>query len=329
MGTVKEHKRDQVESAQRQPEVDKLPDVLLIDESDFIHKLLRKRLYGESFNLHSASGGERGVKMALELRPALVLLDLTLTGVGGFQTLRKLKDAPSLQDTQVIVTSPHNDTEDMVASFELGACDFVTKPFNMPELRARMKSALRVHELLTLLAERAQVDGLTGIGNRACFDKRLKEEVSHRDRTDSGLTVAMCDIDHFKKINDTFGHTAGDEVIRGVARRLQRSLRERDIACRYGGEEFGLILRETEIEHAIAVIDRLRVEISEIRWPAHPEHRVTCSFGLCNAPTGNARDASGWVRAADEALYAAKRGGRNQLYTSSPAGPRRPLKLAS
>lgn len=129
----------------------------------------------------------------------------------GFQALRRIKESPKLTDTQVIVISASDDTEDKIAGFELGACDYVTKPFNLPELRARMRSALRIHELLTLLAERAQVDGLTGIGNRSCFDERIAEELSHRDRMGSDLTVALCDIDHFKKVNDSYGHAAGDE----------------------------------------------------------------------------------------------------------------------
>jgi diguanylate cyclase (GGDEF)-like protein len=304
------------------------PDVLLIDDSEFIHALLRSKLEHEPIAMHSAMSADEGIAMAGAIRPALILLDLTMPHMDGFQALRRLKESPALTDTQVIVISASDDTEDKVAGLELGACDYVTKPFNMPELRARMRSALRVHELLTLLAERAQVDGLTGIGNRACFDERIAEEISHRDRTGASLTVALCDLDYFKKINDTFGHAAGDEVIRGIARMFTKLLRKTDISCRFGGEEFAILLRDTDAPHASPVLERVRIAIERTRWPSHPDHNVTCSFGLCDRPVGDPRDPLQWIKTADGALYAAKGAGRNRIFIGNEDGTQSPLKLA-
>lgn len=306
-----------------------LPDVLLIDDSDFIHSLLNTKFEHEPITLHSALDGESGLELALRIRPALILLDLSMPGIDGFQTLRRLKESPQLMDTQVIVISASDDTEDKVAGLELGACDYVTKPFNLPELRARMRSALRVHELMTLLAERAQVDGLTGIGNRSSFDERIVEELAHRDRTGADLTVALCDLDHFKQVNDNYGHAAGDEVLRGVARLFASVLRKGDIACRYGGEEFAVLLRDADAEHASKVLERVRTTLENMRWSQHPEHHVTCSFGLCDHPPGGDNHPESWLKAADEALYAAKRAGRNRIFVASENGSKSALRLAS
>jgi len=305
------------------------PGVLLIDDSEFIHSLLRNKLEHDPICLHSAMSAEEGIATAELIKPALILLDLSMPGMDGFQALRTLMNSTILTDTQVIVISASDDTEDKVAGLELGACDYVTKPFNLPELRARMRCALRVHELLSLLAERAQVDGLTGIGNRSCFDARIAEEISHRDRSGGDLTVAMCDIDLFKKVNDTFGHPAGDEVIRGIAKLFQQLLRKRDIACRYGGEEFAILLRDTNAKRAAPVLDRIRKQLERTRWPSHPEHMVTCSFGVCDIPSGDVNKPEDWVKTADEALYAAKRAGRNRIYIGSDSGMTSALKLAS
>lgn len=306
-----------------------LPDVLLIDDSEFIHSLLISKFEHEPIRLHGAMCSSEGIEMASELMPALILLDLSMPGVDGFQTLRLLKDMPVLKDTQVIVISASDDTEDKVAGFELGACDYVTKPFNLPELRARMRSALRVHELLTLLAERAQVDGLTGIGNRTCFDERIEQELSHRDRSGDPLTLALADIDLFKAVNDTFGHTAGDEVIRGVAKLFNKHLRKSDIVCRFGGEEFVLLFRDQQAGAVIPVLDRVRQAIEQTRWPAHPDHKVTISFGVCDTPAGDPRKAEDWLNTADQALYAAKRAGRNRIYYGDANGQQSALRLAS
>ncbi|MCB9847857.1 MAG: diguanylate cyclase [Phycisphaeraceae bacterium] len=305
------------------------PDVLLIDDSSFIHSLLEKKLGHEPINLHGARSAAEGLEMAERIRPALILLDLTMPEIDGFQALRRIKDTPGLMDSQVIVISSSDDTEDKVAGLELGACDYVTKPFNMPELRARMRSALRMHEVLALLAERAQVDGLTGIGNRSSFDDRLAEELSHRERAGAPLTVAMCDIDFFKKVNDTFGHAAGDEVIRGFARIFTQSLRKSDIPFRFGGEEFAILLRDTSAEQAAPVLERVRQTIEQTRWPAHPEHMVTCSFGLCDQPAGDPKKPLSWIKTADEALYAAKKAGRNRIFVADSKGQHSALKLAS
>jgi diguanylate cyclase (GGDEF)-like protein len=306
----------------------KLPRVLLVDDSEHIHALLRKRLERMDIELHSAVNGEEGLKMARELKPALILLDLKMPGADGFQALRAIKDDADLNGVQVIIISASEEIEDKVTGLELGAVDYVCKPFIMPELRARMNSALRIHQLMTLLAQRAQVDGLTGLWNRAHFDSRLAEEVSHRDRAGGPLTLVLCDADHFKSVNDTYGHAAGDAVLKGVAETIHRMLRARDIPCRYGGEEFAILLRDTPADKAVPVVERLRQEIEKTRWPAHPERAVTMSFGLTDCPEGDAKSPVNWIKAADEALYQAKQQGRNRVCVGGASASRPPLAKA-
>jgi diguanylate cyclase (GGDEF)-like protein len=208
-------------------------------------------------------------------------------------------------------------SEDKVTAFDLGATDYVTKPFDLAELRARLRAALRLDQLLHLLADRANVDGLTGLGNRAHFNQRWAERVAECRRHPGPLSLAMCDVDYFKRINDTYGHPAGDEVLQGVAKLLQTECREIDVACRYGGEEFALIMPLTPTADASVVADRIRDAMSRVVWPRHPEHLVTMSIGLVGhaGAIGDATAAQ-WIEQADRNLYAAKHSGRNCVVAS-------------
>lgn len=293
------------------------PTVLLIDDAPDIHRLLAVRLKSEDVELIAVGAGEAGIARAREERPALILLDLNMPGMDGFAVLRALKDDASTMDIPVIVISASEATDDKVTGLDLGAIDYVCKPFNHAELRARVRSALRIHELMQLLAQKAQIDGLTGLWNRTYFDKRLTDELAARERTPRPLALAMCDLDSFKTLNDTHGHASGDAVLQGFARILQRNLRRGDVACRYGGEEFGLILRETDAEQARAVVERIRAELESTRWPRHPERVVTASFGVCDHTACGGDDPLLWIETADRALYMAKQTGRNRVCVAS------------
>lgn len=305
------------------------PKVLLIDDSIEIHRLLDVRLRSEDIELITADNAVEGIRLAKVESPMLILLDLNMPFMDGFETLRALKDDPETANVPIIVISGSDDTDDKVAGFNLGAVDYVCKPFNMPELRARLRSALRIQELMGMLAQQAQIDGLTGLWNRAHFDDRLAEEVASHERHGRSLTLAICDLDHFKSLNDTHGHPAGDAVIKGFANILIDNIRRSDVACRYGGEEFGLILRDTEIEQARSLVERIRTELEATRWPKHPERTITASFGLCDRPAGDAADPAAWIETADRALYEAKRIGRNRVIVHGEGGADRGLAKAS
>lgn len=308
------------------PTAESKPVVVLIDDSQDVHRLLTVRLRSEPIELKCFSSGAEALATFEQLKPTLVLLDLDMPDMDGFAVLRAIKAMPAMANTPVLILSGLTGADDKVAAFDLGATDYVTKPFDMSELRARVRSALRMARLVRLLAERAEVDGLTGLANRAAFNRRWTQSVSEAQRYGKKLTLAVLDIDHFKKINDTYGHPAGDEVIQGFASTITSSIRESDTACRYGGEEFCVIMPETGPEDAKIMAERIREAMQESVWNKHPEHKVTVSIGLAGSDGGATITPEVWLERADKALYTAKNGGRNRVVTDVIAAP---VKMAS
>ncbi|MEO0512312.1 MAG: diguanylate cyclase [Planctomycetota bacterium] len=288
------------------------PTLLVVDDSADVHRLLHARLRREELDLISAHTGEEGLSKARENQPGLVLLDLDMPGMDGFEVLREFKDDQETVHIPVIVLSALSQSIDKVTAFDLGAVDYITKPFDVTELRVRIRSALKVHRLLRMLAEKAHIDGLTGLFNRQAFDESWAKATSANARHATPLSLAMFDLDHFKSLNDTFGHPAGDDAIRVFARTLSRESREADIACRYGGEEFVLIMPETAPEDANSVCERVGAQLRSLSWPSHPERSVTVSIGVAGTAQQAAIRPADWVAAADRALYAAKAGGRDR-----------------
>jgi diguanylate cyclase (GGDEF)-like protein len=294
-----------------------LSKVLAIDDSVLIHRLLQVRLQHEQIELFGATSAELGIKMARDLRPDVVLLDIDLDvnkqGMDGFDVLQVFKSDIDLQDISVIFISATASMEDRVRALDLGASDFVAKPFEVVELKARVRSAIRVQRLVKMLAQKAQVDGLTGLWNRTYFDWRLTQEVGEALRHRRSVSLVMCDVDGFKKLNDERGHPFGDKVLERLAKILQ-SGRGSDIACRYGGEEFGIILPNTIGAEAIEVADRYRRAIEQEVWPSVPGMVITASFGVADVfVLPGSPSTEDFVSAADTALYKAKINGRNRV----------------
>ncbi len=293
------------------------PLVLLVDDSVDVHRLLQVRLRHEQIRLVAAYKASEAIDLARKDRPASILLDLDMPDTDGFETLRRLKDDSALNNVPVIVLSALSSSEDKVTAFDLGATDYVTKPFDLAELRARLRAALRLDSLLHLLAERADVDGLTGLGNRAHFNKRWAEKVAECKRYPNPLSLAMMDVDFFKRINDTYGHPAGDEVLQGVAKLLQKECRTPDVPCRFGGEEFALIMPSTGPRDAMSVAERIREALMNVVWPRHSEHKVTISIGVVGTESGIGEfTPEKWLELADKNLYTAKHSGRNKVVAS-------------
>lgn len=299
---------------------EKTPVALLIDDSPDVHRLLVMRLRSEGIDVVSATTGADGVRLAEEVLPSVVLLDIDMPGMDGFEVLRTLKDKDATLHIPVIMLSGLHSPHDKVTAFDLGAVDFITKPFDVTELRVRVRSALRVSQLLRMLSQRAQIDGLTGLYNRAHFDTRWEEQVATCARHGRPLSLAMFDLDHFKSVNDTYGHPAGDAVIQGLGRLLVRECRQSDVACRYGGEEFVLILPETGPADAKGLCERIRVALAAISWPKHPEREITCSVGVVGSDGPCETPGASWIEAADRNLYRAKNEGRNRTVTTTIEG---------
>ncbi len=298
-----------------------LPKVLAIDDSELIHRLLRVRLQHEQLELHGATEAEQGLRMARDLLPDVILLDIEMEGMDGFEVLQALKSDVDLQDIPVIFISATASMEDRVRALDLGAIDFVGKPFEVVELKARVRSALRVQYLVKMLAQRAQVDGLTGLWNRTYFDRRLAQEVAEAQRHGRTVSLVMCDVDGFKKLNDERGHPFGDMVLERFAKILQGG-RSSDVACRYGGEEFGIILPNTSGIEAIEVAERYRRSFEQETWSSAAGKVVTASFGVSDMLTlPQAITFNELIAAADAALYRAKLNGRNRVESAVAPNP--------
>ncbi|MDB4964593.1 MAG: histidine kinase [Myxococcales bacterium] len=292
--------------------------LLVIDDSPHIHQLIKARLRPERLIISSALDADHGIALIRNQRPDLVLLDLDLGGKSGLDLCRRLKADPSTTAIPIIFLTGATDMETKVAAFEVGAVDYVTKPFDSIELRARVRAALRTKLYQDLLSTRAQVDGSTRLWNRSFFDMRLKEEFAAAKRKGRRLSVAMLDVDHFKRFNDQHGHPFGDLVLQRVAAALTAVARQSDVVCRYGGEEFGVILRETGIAEGERAAERLCAAVGAISLTAKGHVvNVTISAGVAGLDSWDeyaGLSSSNLLEAADEALYAAKAAGRDRVH---------------
>jgi diguanylate cyclase (GGDEF)-like protein len=301
-----------------------LQKLLLIDDSPDMHALLLVRLKDEPITLHFASSGEEGLAMAAELKPDVILLDVHMPGTDGYEVCRKFKANPQTINTPIIFISGADSTEEKIQGLEMGAADYVTKPFDPAELRARVRAALRTAYLMDLLSRKAMIDGLTGLWNRSYLDTRLTAEIALGQRTKRTVSCVMLDVDHFKSINDRFGHPFGDEVLRTVALTLTANCRTEDVLCRYGGEEFSLLLPNTNGAAAMELAERFRraIEKESLKFKGQ-QVRVTASFGVAELAAVSPLSI---IERADNAMYEAKQSGRNRVCMAAacPTQPSQP-----
>ena len=287
--------------------------VLLIDDDSSIHDLIRVSLSSDPVELHSAYDGTSALSLAASLKPDLILLDLELSSTHGFDVCRQLKSDPAIAQIPLIFITSTGGIAEKIKGLNLGAVDYVTKPFDQGEARARILSALRAKQLQDQLARNANVDVLTGVGNRRYFDQRAATELSRSRRHHQPLACVMLDLDHFKTLNDTHGHPFGDEVLRRLGQLLTETCRTEDVVCRYGGEEFVILTPGLDRKAASGLAERLRRAIASLELQAESVAvKLTCSFGVAEVDV-NTQSSADLVRRADKALYEAKRGGRNRV----------------
>jgi two-component system, cell cycle response regulator len=294
--------------------------ILIIDDSPDARAIAKARLGPEGHRIVFAANGAEGLACAAKENPDLILLDVDMPDLSGFEVCRRLKNDPALNAIPVIFVSGSNDIPDKIKGLDLGAVDYVTKPFDAFELRARVRAALRTKRLQDILRDRALIDPLTELANRRAFDDRLGQEWARASRYALRLALIMVDIDHFKNVNDQHGHQVGDETLRQVARRFHMGFRQADLLFRYGGEEFTLLLPETTLASASQLAQRLRLGLCmEPVMVSGTRLDVTASFGV--ADNENMDKAEQLVAAADESLYQAKFQGRNAVCSTTPAVP--------
>jgi diguanylate cyclase (GGDEF)-like protein len=244
-----------------------------------------------------------------------------MPAVDGFKFLTLIRSRPELREIPVILLTGKTDVDTKIRGLELGASDYVTKPFDEGELLARIKVQLKIKALQDELRRSneqlrtlSSTDPLTGLYNRRYLMRALATEFERSDRYGTSLSFTMIDIDHFKRLNDTFGHQAGDDVLREMGALIRREIRAPDVPGRYGGEEFCIVLPETTVEGAREFAQRFRLTVESTAFPAQgQELRLTVSVGVSFCPDPELSNEEDLIRRADEALYQAKTEGRNRV----------------
>ncbi len=297
------------------------PRILLIEDSGFQRRWLRQQLEAERIEVLEAEDGLAGLEICQSNPPELILLDLYLPYCDGFEILRRLKAEHQTSSIPVIVVSGANARNDKIRGLDLGAVDWVTKPFDVFELKARIRVALRTKWMQDMLETRAHIDGLTGLPNRFALEHRFATEWANHQRLGSALAVWVADLDHFKVINDTYGHLVGDEILRHTSELLRSSVRSTDVAARFGGEEFIVIAPHCDASGAFKTAERFRdvLAASPIQIESEAIH-VTVSIGVASWPENLTVSAPDLLAAADRAFYRAKSAGRNAVRCWSSGG---------
>ncbi len=300
-----------------------MSSVLVIDDSKLFRKqiadALRKALLFDDYR--EAEDGLEGFKIFSDSKPDLVICDLEMPHMDGLKFLQLKSVRQDLQDIPIILLTSTQDRLAKLKSLEQGASDYLTKPFDAAELVARVRIHLKMKKLQDELKaanehfkQLSTVDPLTNLYNRRFLTETLENEIQRAKRLQSNLSLLIFDIDHFKQINDVYGHQAGDKVLVAVADALRETLRTYDIASRYGGEEFVLVLPGTPLAGGQIVAERLRKAVHALRFPIPMDRiKVTVSAGLATFPTKRIADFDTLFRYADEALYRAKKNGRNRV----------------
>ncbi len=291
--------------------------ILIVDDIPDNIRVLSSMLVDDGHQISAATNGRQALKLVASCNPDLILLDVMMPEMDGYETCKALKANPQLRSIPVIFITALADVEDETRGLELGAVDYITKPFKEAIVRVRVKTHLELKRQHDILEQLSHFDGLTGIPNRRAFDQQLDQEWRRSARAHEPLAAAMIDVDHFKQYNDAHGHQAGDDCLRQVASALAQGLtRGGDFVARYGGEEFIGLLSGVDRDRLSVVAEKLRagVEALHISHGASPiSPWVTVSIGAAIAQPTPETPPSSLIDAADLQLYAAKRLGRNQV----------------
>jgi len=325
-----------VKSPEEHPEGDETPPsavrgrrsgrvVLVADDDDDTRRMIVRWLTGAGFTCVEHASGSDALEVLTASPGAVdaVVLDVMMPGLDGFEVLARLKASPRTARIPVLMLTAHaiGDLE-VVRGIDTGAAFHLAKPFAGPVLVASVRAACERSEAERELRERLQVaeesattDGATGLMNRRAFDERIAEAMAGSSRHREPLALAMLDVDHFKQVNDTFGHVGGDRVLLYFARALHRAIRAGDQAFRYGGEEFALLLPKCTAQGALRLVSRMQADLRRRSVPLG-EGRTTVirfSAGIASSEATNDFRVEALVARADAALYTAKKGGRDRV----------------
>ena len=294
--------------------------ILIVDDERYNIKVLTE-LLREEYKIMAAKTGEQALKAVQGPNPPdLILLDIMMPGIDGYEVCKRLKADEISMHIPVIFVSALSASDDESRGFELGAVDYITKPFKPIVVKARVKTHIKLKQKSDLLERMASIDGLTNIPNRRKFDDTLEKELRRAARNGSSLALIMMDIDFFKKYNDYYGHAEGDDCLQRVATAIDSCMkRASDFAARYGGEEFAVILPETNMNEAVYVAEKIRIKVAELNIShatSDVAGHVSISLGVSIVSGSQDNSPVDLIKAADNFLYKAKESGRNRVVSS-------------
>ncbi len=291
--------------------------ILIVDDIPLNVQTLSTALKS-AYRVVVAGTGPKALEMAAsDPAPDLILLDIMMPDMDGMQVLKRLKEDAHTREIPVIFVTGKGEAREETLGLEMGAVDYITKPFDLSIVKARVKTQLALKQKTEMLEKLVSLDGLTEIPNRRRFDEVFQNEWRRAKRNRISLSLIMIDIDHFKDFNDRYGHAVGDECLKAVAQKIKETLnRAADFVARYGGEEFAVVLPETDFVGAVAVAENIQ---SKMAFPdIAPEYLsasypLTLSLGVAAIHPGNNADSEELLTAADKMLYEAKKKGRNRI----------------
>ncbi len=304
---------------------------ILVAEDDHLSRmLLQKSLEKAGYEVIAVDNGLTALAtLEADDPPRLALLDWVMPEKDGVEVCREIRCRRDAAYTYVILLSSKESKQEIVQGLEAGADDYLTKPYNEEELKARLRAGERILELEDHLVEarenmrfQATHDPLTSLWNRGVIEELLSREIHRSQREQTCTVVILCDVDHFKQVNDQFGHNTGDDVLRELARRLQRSVRSYDMVGRFGGEEFLVILNRCDPASAASRAENIRSAVAKKPFPTRSNSlSITISVGLALSTEFDSHTLDQLLCAVDQALYAAKSAGRNCVRKAPPAKP--------
>jgi diguanylate cyclase (GGDEF)-like protein len=292
-------------------------DVCIIEDDGAQRELLLRRLLSEQLSVIEAHDGREGLEQIRRHHPRVVISDLDMPGLDGFELSRQVRSDGSIDGTYLIVVTSSGERDVRHQLLHAGADDYLVKPCDFVELLARVRNGLRVRQLQERLRRAALTDGLTGVWNHAQFRTLLDREFARTRRYGGEVALVMLDLDHFKAVNDTYGHEVGNHVLQATARYLERMVRDTDLVARYGGEEFVIICPQTRADDAAHLAQRIRRGFAdEVRVPQCAQLRVTATLGVVSSSDPEVGSVVDLINRADQALYSGKAQGRDRVVRS-------------
>ncbi|MGD8454148.1 MAG: diguanylate cyclase [Phycisphaerae bacterium] len=289
-------------------------DVCMIEDDADQRALLLRRLLAEQFSVAEARDGQEGLEQIRRHHARVVVSDLHMPVVNGLDVCRQIRRDPALDGTYVIIVTSHATRKTRNEVLNAGADDILSKPYDFEELLAHLRNGLRISHLQERLRKAALTDGLTGLWNHTQFRNLLDSEFARTRRYGGVVSMVMLDLDHFKAVNDTYGHELGNHVLQATARHLEQAVRDTDTVARYGGEEFAVICPQTRLEEAANLAERIRHTLpQQVRIAECPQLCVTATLGVVSSEEVHIGSVTDLINKADQALYQGKGLGRNRV----------------